>query len=339
MDIIEEADSIYKKNFPSETHFERAIFFSWYCSIRDCTFCFMSVQPNAEPKKMRRSTESLLAEAILCRVLGWESGFLSGGINAFSPADMKRLLPLLTTAYGNKFWLNIGPLSPDLLEAYKPFIRGVVGAIETVNPVVHKRICPSKPIEPYLRMFDEAYKIGLANAMTFIVGVGETREDLSQLLEMIERYHISKIHIYSLVPEKGTIYTEKDIPSPEEQAWWIANVRVHFPTLDIQCGIWKDRVQSLPLLLRAGANSFSKFPATRLFGSHIAEDIEKQVENAGRTFKGTLTKLPTMDWAREVNVLAIDESLKERVLRKLTQYVHKMVNARTDCSLQLAGQR
>lgn len=325
MDLFTQAEETYKNNFSPITCFERALFFSWYCSIRDCTFCFMSAQPkDVEPKTMRRSTESLLAEAILCRVLGWDSGFLSGGINAFSPEDMKRLLPFLVAAYGNKFWLNIGPLSPGLLEAYKPHIAGVVGAIETVNPVMHKKICPSKPMEPYLRMFATAHDMGLHTAMTFIVGVGETKEDLPLLLEIIERYHISKIHVYSLVPEKGTTYTEKDIPSPESQAWWIAQVRIHFPTINIQCGIWKDRIASLPLLLRAGANSFSKFPATRLFGTKYAYDIEEQVRKAGRVFQGTLTQLPDVDWTREIRMLPVDDLLKERVRKKIAQYIQKM---------------
>ena len=325
MGLIQQAEKTYAKHFPPITGFERAIFFSWYCSIRDCTFCFMSAQPkDVEPKKMRRSTESLLAEALLCRLLGWEFGFLSGGINAFSSGDMKRLLPLIVASYGDKIWLNIGPLSSQVLEAYQPYLKGVVGAIETVNPLVHKKICPSKPIEPYLRMFDVAHTMNLQNAITFIVGVGETKEDLPLLLEMIEKYHISKIHIYSLVPEKGTIFTEKDIPSPEYQAWWIAQVRIHFPTINIQCGIWKDRIRSLPLLLRAGANSFSKFPATRFFGTKYAYDIEEHVRKAGRIFQGTLTQLPDIDCTKEVRMLPGDGLLQEKVREKIIQYIRKM---------------
>lgn len=324
MGIIEEAGIVYRKNFPMEAWFERALFFSWYCSIRDCAFCFMSSQSAAEPKKMRRSTESLLAEAILCRVLGWKSCFLSGGINAFSPEDIKKLLPLLTMAYGDKLWLNIGPLSQKLLEEYKPYVHGVVGALETVNQLLHKRICPSKPVEPYLKMFGDAHKIGLANAMTFIVGVGETKNDLLLLLECIEKYNITKIHIYSLIPEKGTVFANKALPSPEEQAWWIAQVRIHFPEISIQCGIWKDRVQSLHLLLEAGANSFSKFPATRLFGSSVAKNVEEQVKKAGRRFRGTLTVLPVLDWKKEVTSLEIDEALKAKVIVKLMLYLKRM---------------
>ncbi|MBI4440990.1 radical SAM protein [Candidatus Woesearchaeota archaeon] len=325
MDLFDQAAAVYEASFPMETWFERALFFSWYCSIRDCTFCFMSAQPkNIEPKTMRRSTESLLAEAILCRVLGWDSGFLSGGINAFTPADMKQLLPTLTAAYGNKFWLNVGPLPRNLLESYRPYLSGVVGALETVNPLLHKKICPSKPMEPYLRMFDEAHALGLQNAMTFIVGVGETKEDLPLLLEIIQRYHISKIHIYSLIPEKGTIYTEKDIPEPLYQAWWIAQVRVHCPTISIQCGIWKDRIAALPILLKAGANSFSKFPATRLFGTARAHDVEQQVACAGRSFRGTLTKLPVINWEDEVQRLPVTDAIKQRVHQKLHQYLGRM---------------
>src|SRR3989338_10191700 len=164
MDIFKTAESVYKKNFPKETWFERALFFSWYCGIRDCAFCYMSTQPkNIETKKMKRSTESLLAEAVIAKVCGWKSIFLSGGTTVYDTQQMHKLLPLIVAAYGDKIWLNIGPLTKEQLDLYKPYIHGVVGAIETVNLKLHDKICPSKPLLPYLKMFEECNKLGIAN--------------------------------------------------------------------------------------------------------------------------------------------------------------------------------
>src|SRR3989338_6252719 len=76
-------------------YFERAIFLGWYCSKRDCSFCYMSTIKHREKivqKFARRNTESILAEVILCRILGWNLGFISGGHNLYKTEDFKELL-------------------------------------------------------------------------------------------------------------------------------------------------------------------------------------------------------------------------------------------------------
>ena len=77
-------------------------------------------------------------------------------------------------------------------------------------------------------------------------------------------------------------------------------------------------------LLKAGANSISKYPAIKLFGKKESYEIEKQAKRAGREFEGTLTDLPDIDWEEEVDKLDLDEDLKKRVLEKLEKYLKKM---------------
>ena len=90
--LLEQANRIYHENFSQETAFERAIFFSWGCSIGDCTFCYMSTQPEGKiPTETRRTTESILAEFLLAKHLGWDIGFFTGGIGEHLPDVMKEL--------------------------------------------------------------------------------------------------------------------------------------------------------------------------------------------------------------------------------------------------------
>ncbi len=323
--LLKKAEETYRQEFPPTASFERAIFFSWGCTIGDCTFCYMSTQPaDKKPKETKRSTESILAEFLLAKHLGWDIGFFTGGIGVFTPQEMEILLSAAVAISGEKIWLSIGPLAKPLLQKYLPYIKGVVGSTETINPELHRKVCPSKPLQPYERMFVAAKELQLKRAMTFIVGMGETRNDLSLLKEFIKNYAIDKIHVYGLVPQKGTVFEKSLPPSPEEQAWWIAQLRVAFPTLDIQCGIWEDRVERTSLLLQAGANSISKFRATSLFATPLAQEIEKQVEKAGRTFQGTLSKIPSVDWDLEVNRLSLSTELKEKIKEKLGEYLQKM---------------
>lgn len=335
--LIQQANKIYHQNFPPTTCFERAIFFSWWCGINDCGFCYVSSLPKEKTVKETaiRHEASILAETWLCKKLGWEFGFFSGGINAFNTDKIEDMLKKINIVYGEKVWINIGAVPKTILQRYAPYIKGVVGSIETVNPEVHKKACPSKPAEPYFRMFDAAHELGLQTSMTFIAGLEETKDDFPLLVDAIRRYHISKIHFYGLVPHEGTMYANTEPPSAEYQAWWIAQTRIAFPTLDIQCGIWSDRVERISLLLQAGANSISKFQAIKLFATKPAKAIEEQAHLAGRTFLGTLTQLPEMD-ITEIDAFGFSSELTQQIKKKALQYVKIMKrNMNHQCSEDL----
>ncbi len=323
--LIEQANSIYSQNFPPTTHFERAIFFSWWCGINDCGFCYVSSLPKEKTVKETaiRHEASILAETWLCKKLGWQFGFFSGGINAFNADKIEDMLKKINIVYGKKVWINIGAVPKTILQRYAPYIKGVVGSIETVNPEIHKKACPSKPAEPYFRMFDAAHELGLQTSMTFIVGLGETKADFSKLVEIINRYRISKIHFYGLVQHEDTLYANTPSPTAEYQAWWIAQTRIAFPNLDIQCGIWSDRVDRISLLLRAGANSISKFQAIKLFATDTAKQIEEQAVLGGRSFLGTLTTLPEID-VNEIDAFGFSPELTQQIKKKALQYVKIM---------------
>lgn len=323
--LMAQASAIYAQHFHQITSFERAVFFSWGCTIGDCGFCYMSTQPESKkPTETKRSTASILAEFILAKHLGWDIGFFTGGIGVLKPDELEFLLQAITEITHKKIWLSVGPVSKPLLQRYLPYLRGVVGSTETVNPLLHKKVCPSKPLAPYEGMFEAAKELKLERAMTFIVGLGETTNDLPLLIEFIRKYEIHKIHVYSLIPEKGTAYEHASIPTKEEQAWWIAQLRIAFPTLNIQCGIWEDRVDRVAYLLQAGANSLSKFQALKLFGGVQAQEIERQAALAGRKFQGTLTQLPEVDIASLVNPFQFPPLLKEQISKKIEKYLRGM---------------
>lgn len=325
-ELLKQAQQVYSGNFSNDTWFERAILFSWDCSIKDCAFCYMSAHTKRKTttKIARRSIESMLAETILCKKLGWEIGFISGGINAFTQPELKDLLQKIFEISEEKIWLNVGPVSLQKLKEFLPYIKGVVGSIETINPQLHKKICPSKPTQPYEQMFADAQKLGLKKAMTFIVGVGETIKDFDLLKEFIKKYEVDKIHFYGLIPHKGTIFENSQPPTAEYQAEWIAKTRIEFPKIDIQCGIWADRTERIPFLLKAGANSISKLQAITKFGSKIAKEIEQQAKNSGRKFKGTLTKMPAINIESEVDKLPFENKLTQKIKQKLNDYIETM---------------
>ncbi len=274
---FQQAERVYAENFSPTCWYGRCIFLSWYCDLGTCKFCFRSTikhkikfAPNA-----KRTLSSVLVEALLCKKLGWRIEFLTGGYKIFPIEKLVEMAALVSKVYGEKIWLNLGVISRDDLDKFKPYVKGIVSSIETIEANLHNYICPDKPIAPYEEMFNYAQEF--KRSMTIVIGLGEKREDFSLLAEFIKKYQLDRITFYALKPVKSTIFENTNGPKLEDYLWWIAQTRIAFPKLQIIAGTTARRYEEVGLLLKAGANAFTKFPATKLFGSAQAHKIEADI--------------------------------------------------------------
>lgn len=306
-------------------YFERAIFFGWYCKLRDCKFCYMStINPT---KKAVRTPSSILAEALICKKLGWKIEFLSSGYKAY-PFD--NLLKIINNTYlitKEKQWLNIGPLSESQIKKLKPYIKGYSGAIECANPELRKKLCPSKSIEEIINTFKLCDKYGLEKSITIILGLGEDLNDFEHLKKLIKEYKISRLTFYALNPHKGTGF--KKGPEKKYYIKWIKKTRNEFPKIKIIAGSWINRYDEISELLKAGADNITKFPSIEMFNSKYAREIERQVSLANMNLKGSLTKLPNINWGREISKLPFEDNLKNKINSKLRDYLELMQKPKT----------
>ncbi len=324
-ELLEQSNKVYLDNFPPIAWFGRCIFLSWFCTIGDCDFCYRSTIKHKVrfAKSARRGIGSILSEALFARNLGWRLEFLTGGFGIYPWPELVEIARMVSEVYGDKVWLNLGIMSNKQLEPFTPYIEGVCASIETVEPELHNKIAPSKPIEPFLKMY-ENMPSHLKKSMTFIVGLGEKREDIKLLHEFIEKHQLDRITFYALKPVKGTRYTEG--PTTEDYAWWIANTRIKFPKLEIVAGTTARRVEEIDIILKAGANAITKFPATKLFGSEQAHMFENKVKSSGREFVSTLTKLPDVDWDAQINSFNLSDAVKLDLKEAVHGYLKKMSN-------------
>jgi len=305
-------------------HFDRAIFTSWYCSLGDCSYCYMSTQKNiADPEKAKRTSQSILAEAYLCRKLGWKIGMLSAGYGSYTKESLLELCKNVYEIYGNKFWLNVGVLDEKTIEKVKPYLEGIFGAVETVNDGVRKKVSPSKPIKPIENMFEILDKYKLKKAMTIIIGLGETIDDFPKLKNFIIKNKINKIVFYALNPIKGTIFESSKGPDVNYFIEWIKLTRNSFPNIDIVAGHWVNRVNYIHSMLDAGANKITKYPAIKLFNSNFSKTIEKEIKKANFQLEGTLTKIPIIN-KKEINKLNLNNELKKNIMIKIKEYLKSM---------------
>lgn len=306
-------------------HFERAIFTSWYCSLGDCTYCYMSTQKSLieDPVKARRRMSSMLAEVFLGHKLGWKIGALSAGYGSYTQESILELCKNVFEITKEKMWLNIGVLPEPTIKILAPYLEGIYGAVETVNEEVHKKVAPNKPIAPIEKMYGVCDAYGLKKSMTFIVGMGETIADFPKLQAFVAKHKIDKVTFYALNPIKGTMFENDSGPSIEYYLEWIRKTAQAFPEIDVVAGMWVNRVDKISDMLKAGATSITKFPALNLFNTNFAKTIEQEVEKGGCEFVGTLTRLPEIDIG-EIDSYSFDATLKTELKEKVTQYLESM---------------
>ncbi len=285
--LMESANKLYWANFDGRTWFGRCIFLSWYCEKGSCIFCFRSVTKERikDPSKARRSLASVIAEAMLIKGMGWRIEFLTGGYGILGDEELLRVAKLVSQVLEEPIWINLGEMGVKLLEDFKPYVQGLYSSIETMEPKLHKEVCPDKPIEPYVDMMKDAEKLGYTNAITIIIGLGENQADFPLLNNFIEDNNIKRITIYALRPVRGTPFEHG--PKPEDVAWWIAKTRIAFPKIEIIVGSARYRIPEISLFFDAGANAVTKLPATNMFNTKDALRVEEEFKKSKRIFTGT----------------------------------------------------
>ena len=288
-DLIKKANELTLKRHGNLITLERAVFLSWWCDKGDCAFCYMSTQKEKikDPKKARRNISNIYAEAEMCNRLDWNIEFLSGGYESFSTQEIKEIATTIKDITGDGVWLNTG--ITDELNEYGSEIKGITGAVEVANPEIHQRVCPSKKLEDISNMLDVAGDLGFKKAITIILGLGETLEDVNYIIDYIKDHKIDRVIFYSLNPHKETIYANSSQPASLYYAQVVSQVRLAFPDIEIICGTWIDNLANIGILILSGANGITKFPLFKMFGTKYGKRVEEEVKWAGRELKGTFT--------------------------------------------------
>ena len=289
LDLLNQANQITLKNHGDTISLERAIFLSWWCDKGDCAFCYMSTQKPLikDPQKARRRLEAILAEVEVVNRMGWNIEFLSGGYGSFTTSEIRDLAQEIYQLTGSPVWLNVG-ITKDI-DSYGEEIKGITGAVEVANTDLQRQICPSKNLDDIMDMLELAGELGFKKAITIILGLGETPEDLNYLFSLIEDYGINRLIFYSLNPHEGTPYARKPQPASLYYAGVVAATRIRFPDLEIITGTWIDNLANIGPLILAGANGLTKFPLFSMFGTGKGRRVEEEVHWAGRKLEGTFT--------------------------------------------------
>lgn len=319
--LVEKAKKVHEKHFDNSVWFERSVFINWTCGIADCKYCYLSTTPKRD-RKARRSTASIIAEILVCEAMGWKIGYVTGGLRVESTREMVELLKEINLVSKEKISMNFGPYSRREVEAFAPHLSGMGVAIESFDPELHDYICPSKPLSALENTLSYLKEFGLKKFITIILGLGEKKEHLSKVIEKIQEYDIEKVQLCFLKPQQGTVFSEVPPPNPDYMAWWIAQLRIACPTLEIKVALVRERIEDVSLYLEAGMNSFSRFMAFHDVGGKLAKELVEGCENSGRILQGSFLEMPKID-ADEIT-RNVSPKYKEEVKKKAEQYLTKL---------------
>ncbi len=322
-ELVKQANSVFKQNFDNKVWFERSVFINWSCAIADCKYCYLSTKPKSDLNAVRHPA-SIIAEAIICKQLGWKVGYITGGLRVESNQYLAELAKKLNIALGEKIMMNFGPYNNDEIEVFKPYISGMGCAVESFDEELHRFICPSKPLKALLKFLENLEKNNLKKMVTIILGLGEKKEDVEIVIENIKKYGINKVQLCFLKPQDYTIFKDVPSPDPNYMTWWISKIRLANPNVQINVALVRDRISDLSLYLEAGANSFTRFFVFDDFASELAIELEQECKKAGRELQGQFTNLPDLDLKKEIGKLEFDDVWKEKILAKAEMYYTKL---------------
>ncbi|MCS3901696.1 radical SAM protein [Methanococcus voltae] len=303
IDIFENSIKAYKlteKYHENYVGLERALFLGWYCDLENpCKFCYMSTQKDRikEPLKARRRLETILAEASIMKQIGWKLEFISGGYG-YGIEELNDMIEMVSYTQGCKQYLNLGIIDFEKLNLNN--VEGIVGAVETVNPELHRKICPGKPLGNTKEMLLKAKGYDLKTGITIILGMGETEDDIEKLLKMIEELDLNRITFYSLNPQKDTVFENKTSTTTLNYMNWISQVRLNYPKLKIISGTWVDKLPNIGPLVMAGSNIITKFPLFSIYGTKYGKTVENEINSTGRELLGTFSDLDVLNFKKEL---------------------------------------
>ncbi len=321
--LVEKAGKVYREHFDGKVWFERSVFINWTCGIADCKYCYLSTVPKLK-KDATRSKASILAECLICEHMGWKVGYLTGGLRVEKTSELISLMDDVAHVIGRKPMMNFGPYTEREITSLVPHIAGMGSAIESFDEELHAFICPSKPLAALMRMLAVLKEKKMRKIITIILGMGEKKSDVQEVIEKIKEYEIDVLQLCFLKPQENTVFSSVPAPDPQYMAWWISTVRIACPNVVIKVALVRERMSDVELYLNAGANCFSRFMVFNDVGTSYAQELVDGCKRAGRALEGSFLDVPEIDVDVLVDALDFDEELRESIRIKAKQYYVKL---------------
>jgi biotin synthase len=144
----------------------------------------------------------------------------------------------------------------DLLTLKGIGVNRISCALETTNVEAFYNLKPGDSYEKRMKTLQTAKEIGLKISTNFLVGIGETIDDLDSSIRLAEQLGIDFLTISSLDPTPFTESEKWDRPKPYWVAKVVAAARIVLPEVDISADFGCNAYASLAWAMKSGANAY-----------------------------------------------------------------------------------
>lgn len=153
---------------------------------------------------------------------------------------------------------TFGPIGkPDLAALKGLGVDRISCGLETTNAKAFHNLKPADSFEIRLETLQTAKEMGFQLSTNFLVGIGETIDDIDAGIRLAEQLGIDLLSISSLQPIPFTETEKWDRPRPYLVARVAAAARIVLPRLDITTSFGCDTYTELAWGIKSGANAFS----------------------------------------------------------------------------------
>lgn len=158
---------------------------------------------------------------------------------------------------------------------------------ETHNRKLFKKLRPGQGYEDRLNIKTTAHSLGMLIEEGILAGVGETRDDIADSIDMMRRLDADQVRIMNFVPQAGTPMAACTPPETFRELVAAAVMRLAMPDRLIPASLDVDGLAGLERRLHAGANVITSLvpPGQGLAG--VAQS-SLDIEAGNRTAKSAV---------------------------------------------------
>jgi biotin synthase-like enzyme len=145
----------------------------------------------------------------------------------------------------------------DLIRLKEAGVDFVLCGLETANVDLFRMLKPGDNYEVRLRTLRSAKELGFKTATNYIIGLGESLDDLDASMRLVEELGISLLSLTSFVPTPFTETETWERPRPYLVSAVVASARCCLPEIDITASFGCDNTSvNYAWGIKSGANAF-----------------------------------------------------------------------------------
>ena len=295
--LFETARNLRTRFFGNKIFLYGFLYISTYCR-NNCYFCFYR-KSNQDSVRYRKSKDDIVSAAMeLARTgvhlidltMGEDPELLNPG--AKGQDWIIDVVGAVREATGLPVMISPGLVPEELLVRMAD--KGVSWYAcyqETHSRDLFKRLRPAQNFDDRLQGKMIAHSLGLLIEEGLLAGVGESRDDIAESIDMMRRLNADQVRIMNFVPQNGTPMADCSAPDPFRELVVAAVMRLALPDRLIPASLDVDGLKGLKRRLDAGANVITSLvpPGQGLAGvAQSSLDIEegnRTVESAVRVLE------------------------------------------------------